>query len=427
MKPLALASCALLLISSTTLAEDWSGFRGTRGNGISAEKEAPLEWSAEENVLWKAALPRPANGSPIVVKGRVLVTSAEDDKGHGRSLYCFDRRDGEQLWVQTVHFDRDMPTHETNPYCGSTPAASDDRVVVWHGSAGLFCYDLDGKQLWQRDLGEYRHMWGYGTSPVIHDDRVILHTGPGEQIYMMALSLEDGATIWKQEEPRTGTGAYNADKKYLGSWSTPVLAAIDGRVQAICSMPTRVVSYDVGTGEVLWYCEGISGERGDLAYSSVMLGKDVCVAHGGFRGPAMAFPLSGRGDLTEARLWRRVGENPQNIGTGILIGDYYYMANAGPGTLECLEVRTGKQRWEERAEGGNLWGSMVQVGDHIYITSQKGVTTVFKPSPEGLQVVATNSLGEASNSTPAVSDGNIFLRTTSHLWCIGASEDADGI
>ena len=154
----------------------------------------------------------------FVVAGRVLVTCAEDEKGHQRSLYCFDRKSGAKQWVQTVNFDKDMPTHSTNPYCGSTPASDGRRVVVWHGSAGLFCYDLDGQQQWHRDLGEFRHMWGYATSPVIHKDRVLLHTGPGEQIYMMALALEDGQTLWQQEEPRTGEGSRNADNKPLGSW-----------------------------------------------------------------------------------------------------------------------------------------------------------------------------------------------------------------
>ena len=183
-------------------------------------------------------------------------------------------------------------------------------------------------------------------------------------------------------------------------------------------MPTRVVSYDVDSGEIVWFCGGISGKRGDLAYSSPMVRDNVCVARGGYSGPAIGVELGGGGDLTaSSRLWRKE-ESPQNIGTGIMMGDHYYMANSNPGTLQCLEVRTGKERWKERAPGGNVWGSMVLVGEHIYVTSQKGDTAVFMPNPEGLNLVATNSVGDASNSTPAVSDGQIFLRTAKYLWCI---------
>ena len=125
-------------IVSPLHAEDWPSFRGPAGNGISGEANVPTEWNADENVQWKVALPRPANGSPIVSNGRVFVTSAEDANGRQRSLYCFDRRDGEQLWSHTVAFDKQMPTHKTNPYCGSTPAANGDVVVVWHSSADWY-------------------------------------------------------------------------------------------------------------------------------------------------------------------------------------------------------------------------------------------------------------------------------------------------
>ena len=121
----------------------------------------------------------------------MLVTSAEDKEGRRRSLYCFDAASGRQLWVRTVAIDKTMPTHETNPYGGSTPVSDGRRVVVWHASAGLHCYDLDGKEIWSRDLGEFRHMWGYGSSPILHQGRVILHTGPGKRVFVTAIELDE--------------------------------------------------------------------------------------------------------------------------------------------------------------------------------------------------------------------------------------------
>ena len=148
-----LAFCIVLvaLAANCCQAEDWPGFRGPTGDGISNEKAAPLRWDAKRNIKWRAPLPRPANGSPIVSNGRVFVTSAEDDQGLKRSLYCFDRRDGQQLWVHTVVFEKKMKTHKTNPYCGSTPAANGEVVIVWHSSAGLACIDFAGKQIWKRN------------------------------------------------------------------------------------------------------------------------------------------------------------------------------------------------------------------------------------------------------------------------------------
>ncbi|HRX80344.1 MAG TPA: PQQ-binding-like beta-propeller repeat protein, partial [Pirellulaceae bacterium] len=134
-KSVAIVLLALVCAESAS-GEDWPGFRGPAGNGITTGEAPPTTWDASENVKWKAPLPRPANGSPIVSNGRVFVTSAQDDDGHKRSLYCFDRTDGKQLWVHTVDFAKTMPTHKTNPYCGSTPAANGKVVVVWHASAG---------------------------------------------------------------------------------------------------------------------------------------------------------------------------------------------------------------------------------------------------------------------------------------------------
>jgi len=328
------------IVASFACATDWPAFRGPQGNGISEETQAPLEWNKTKNIKWQAKLPQAGNGSPIVSNGVVFVACTEDPKGKQRSLYAFDRKSGDQLWMKTVSYEKDDPTHNTNPHGSSTPAADGKRVVVWHGSGGLYCYDFKGNELWKQELGEFRHMWGYGSSPVIHNDRVILHSGPGKQIFVAAYALTDGSELWKTEEPQEGDGEHRTkDKAYMGSWSTPVIVKLDGKEQAICTLPTRVVSYDLTDGKMLWSCDGIRGPKGDLAYSSPVIAGDVCVSTGGFGGPAIGFKLGGEGDITESqRLWRK-DSNPQSIGSGVVIDGYFHRPENGGSEMD-------RARWE---------------------------------------------------------------------------------
>jgi outer membrane protein assembly factor BamB len=408
-------AAVLLLAAGTISADDWPAFRGPAGNGTTSEKSAPTTWAPDKNIKWKAPLPQPGNGSPIVSNGRVFVAGPEDAEGKKRSLYCFDRKDGKQLWVKTIEFGKAMPTHDTNPHSPSTPAADGKKVVVWHGSAGLHCYDFEGKSLWSRDLGAFDHMWGEGTSPVIHDGKIFLNSGPSKKkVFVGAFKLDTGETIWEKEEPFKGDGDKNEDGQYMGSWCTPLIL----KDQVICAMATRLVSYAAADGKLLWSSEGIRFNNGDLSYSSPVLAGDIIVTTGGYGGPSMGVKLGGSGDVTSThRVWRKAS-NPQSIGSGIVVGDHLYMPWDGTGAIDCIDPKTGKQVWRGRTKGA-AWGSIVLGGGHAYVTDKKGRTTVFKPNPEKFDAVATNELGEDSNSTPAISDGQIFIRTFKNLYCIG--------
>ena len=397
--------------------EDWSAFRGPFGNGIATAKNVPVEWSSEKNVAWKIDLPGASNGSPIVSGGNVFVVSAEND-GHQRHLHCYSAMDGANKWVRTVNFDKTMPTHKTNLYGGTTPAADGQRVVVWHGSAGLFCYDLEGNEQWNRQFGEFRHQWGYGASPVLRDGKVILHSGPGQKVFVAGLDLKSGDTIWKTDEPVEHDGERNDANQYMGSWSTPVVATVDGKTLVVCSMATRVNAYDFLTGDIVWSCEGLRGERGDLAYASPVIADDICVAMGGFKGPSIGFHMTGRGDITKNRLWRDDKNLPQRIGSGVVVDGLIYMANAGANTIECIDPATGTAKWQHRSAGGAHWGSMTYADGRLYTTDQNGTTFVLRPSPERFEQIAANPLNEPGNSTPAFADGAVFVRTFAHLFCI---------
>ncbi|MFK5924016.1 MAG: PQQ-binding-like beta-propeller repeat protein [Verrucomicrobiota bacterium] len=400
------------------LAEDWPMFRGPTGNGVSQEKGVPLTWDAEKNVKWKVALPDKGNGSPIVSNGRVFVVSADKD-GKKRSLLCFDRKSGKSLWQQSVSYDQKEATHKTNPFGSSTAAADGEKVVVWHSSAGLYCYDFKGKQLWKRDLGEFKHMWGYGGSPLLHKGKIYLHAAPGAKVFVTAIDLETGKTLWQADEPQKGNGEKNENKKYMGSWSTPIVVTVDGTEQIVCSMTTRVNAYDPENGNIIWTCEGLSGKKGDLSYASPLVAGNVCVGFAGFGGPSIGIKLGGKGNVTaKNQLWR-VEKSPQRIGSGVVVDGYLYLANAGPNTFQCIDPKTGEELWQERSGGPAHWGSMVYADGHLFVTNQGGTTFVIKPNPEKLEVVGKNTIDERSNSTPAFSDGQIFLRTFDNLYCIG--------
>jgi outer membrane protein assembly factor BamB len=417
----ALALSFLFASPLTARGDDWPAFRGAGGDGISREAPFPTTWGPGENIKWKVPLPAPGNGSPIVSNGRVFLTLSDKD-GTERSLYCFDRNDGRQLWVRTISFDQKLPTHETNPHSSSTPAADGSTVVVWHGSAGLHAYDFAGEPLWSRNLGEFRHMWGDGGSPIIFQRRVILNCGPGQRIFVTAVNLEDGQTIWEEEEPQDSQQSdARADGKYKGSWTSPVIARVLGEDQIVCTMPTRVNGYDPRTGEILWWCDGIRGPRGDLAYSSPMIADAFCVAIAGFEGPSIGIRLGGKGDLSETSLQWRIEKNPQNIGTGIFVDGYVYRVNASPGPLvECLDAKTGQRVWRG-PRGGAAWASMVMANGFLYATNQDATTFVFNPDPAGYVEVSQNKLDETCNATPAFSDGEIVIRTHEHLYCIGST------
>ena len=397
---------AIIVFANSAIA-DWPAFSGALGDGKAEGSGYVLTWSPSENISWKLALRR-GNGSPIVSKGRVFITDASAD-GSERTLRCVDRKSGEELWARSVEAPAKEPTHKTNFYGSTTPVANGETVIVWHSSGGLHAYDFAGKSLWSREFGDFKHMWGYATSPVIDGDRVILLAGPGKSIFVTALDLATGKSLWQTPEPVDGDGDRNTAGHFMGTWSTPRIVDIGDTRAAVCSLPTRVNAYDLSNGTILWSVDGLRGKRGDLAYSSPLIDGSIGMAIGGYQGPGIGFNLKGE------QTWRRE-RNPQNIGSGVIIDGKAYLVHAGPGNIECRDVATGKSLWT--TGHSKFWGSVVAAGDRLYATNQRGITVVFAANPEKFELLAENALGEPSNSTPALSDGDIFLRTAKHLYCI---------
>jgi outer membrane protein assembly factor BamB len=417
-------------IAGTLFADNWPQWRGPHGTGVCDETNLPVQWSTNQNVRWRVRLPDRGNSTPVIWGNRVFVTQAIESTGtqrtltevlpHRRTLMCFDRANGKLVWQKGIDVKEREPTHPTNPYCSASPVTDGERVIVSYGAAGLYAYDFKGKELWHRDLGPQKHIWGNAASPVIYHDLCILNYGPGERQFLIAVDKKTGKTIWQVDEP----GGLTGDKKttpdkptWVGSWSTPIVVTIEGRDELLMSFPSRLASLDPTTGKERWTCGGLT----PLVYTSPIYSDGIAVAMAGFSGSSIAVKTGGDGDVTAShRVWH-VLKNRQRIGSGVISGDYIYI-HEDPGVAQCIELKTGKVVWDERLAGKGVksdsWSSMVLAGDKLYSLNQGGDTFVLRASPK-FELLNTNSLGETSMSSVAPSNGELFIRTYKSLWCIG--------
>jgi outer membrane protein assembly factor BamB len=407
-----------LAIIPSSHAANWPQWRGPLGTGISSERNLPLTWSTNQNVLWRAPLPERGNSTPIVWANRVFITQAIE-KEHRRTLMCFDRKEGKLLWQKGVTYVEKEVTHETNPQCSASPTTDGERIIASFGSAGLYCYDLEGKELWHRDFGKQTHIWGNASSPVIHGELCYLNFGPGERTFLIAVNKRNGETVWKHDEPGGDSGEKKPGQEkpvWNGSWSTPIFPNVNGREQLILSYPGRVAAFDPKDGKEIWTCAGLN----PLSYTSPLYSDGIVVAMGGFGGMALAVRADGEGDVTATkRLWHHP-RTKQRIGSGVIAGDHIYILD-DPGLAECIELKTGKVLWEKRLQGPattkDSWSSMVLAGERIYVINKGGDTFVLKADPN-FEVLATNSIGETTLASLAPSDDQFFIRTYKALWCV---------
>lgn len=399
----------VVLFVSTAQAEDWPAWRGPSGQGFCKEKDILLTWSDTENVKWKVALEHQGNSTPIVWGERIFLTQADKD-GHTRSLLCFNRADGAKLWQQDVAYPEDEKNWNANWYCNASPVTDGERVIVSFGSAGMYCFDFQGKEVWKRtDLGKWEHQFGNSSSPVLYGKLAILWCGPNQKEgrnFLLAVDKTTGQTVWERDEE-------------VGSWGTPLIVTRDGQDQLLLSLVPHLKGFDPQTGNELWRCEGLN----KYVYTSPLYGNGVAVAMSGYTGAALAVKLGGSGDITGDRLWHHP-QNIQRVGSGMVVGDHVYMVEEN-GVPHCYDLKTGEELWQvEQRPGGTTWGSMVHAEGRLYVLMRNGETLVFAASPK-YELLARNSLGRgvSTNSSLVISNGDIFIRTFSHLWCISKTTD----
>ncbi|MBY0524279.1 MAG: PQQ-binding-like beta-propeller repeat protein [Gemmataceae bacterium] len=409
-----LSTAVVLWLCTAAFADPWPAWRGPTGDGRCAEKNLPTHWSATENVRWKTPLPGPGNSTPVVWGERIFLTQATD-RGRVRSVLCFGRGDGKLLWQRDTEYKDKEPSHlESNPYCSASPVTDGERVIASFGSAGLVCYDFAGKLLWKKDVGKLTHLWGNASSPVLYGELVILWCGPGERQSLMAVDRTTGAKVWEHAEPRKKPEDNDEPDDWLGTWATPLVVRSGERDELVLPVPGAIKGFDPRTGKELWWCGGLGG----CVYGSPVHSKGVVIAMAGCNGATIAVKVGGKGDVTAThQVWRNRLKQPQRIGSPVAIGDHIFTVTEA-GFAQRYELQTGTEFWDQhRGIAGRAYASLVHADGKLYVPTLDGVTLVLKAGPK-FEVLAKNDIGERVLASPAISDGEIFLRSHKHLWCI---------
>jgi hypothetical protein len=409
-----------LLLSNVISADNWPQFRGP-DQGRAPEANLPVSWSATENVLWKTPLPGPGHSSPIIWGDRIFLTAFEPastgmmasimsqlGSREGRLLVlALDKGTGRILWEREVPVDSMGTLHNTNAPASPTPVTDGERVYVYFGQKGLMAFDFDGKLVWEKDLGPFPNEWGFASSPVLHGEKLILVSDSDSEDFLLAVDRKTGEEIWRTS--RNGTAR---------AWPAPVIWNVDGRDQIVVSGSGTVRGYDAENGREIWRVVGLTQWVAPTPVVAHGLLYVVSGGPGGSRG--MAIRPGGRGDITETHVAWRYDRATPYIPSPVVLGDYFYMVRDG-GVMTCLNARTGEEVWQERLPArGDYYASLIAAQDKLYAVSEEGEVTVVAAGPT-YRVLSSNSMGERTMATPAVSDGELFIRTDQTLFAIGSS------
>jgi outer membrane protein assembly factor BamB len=396
-----------MMVQATAVTENWPGWRGPRGDGTSLEKNLPIHWNARSNVLWRAPLPGAGHASPIVWEDHVLTVSALA-ASEERVLMCFDRLSGQLLWQSTVLRAPLERKHGLNSHASSTPATDGRQVYTAFLDVDrmlVAAHDLQGKEVWKVRPGRFSSMHGFCSSPVLFEDLVIVngdHDGDG---YIVALDRNDGSVRWRIERP-------NKTRSYC----VPTIFRAGGRTQMVLSGTLCVTSYDPASGKLHWIIDGPTEQFvASIVYNRTA---DLFFMTGGFPDHhLLAIRPNGQGNVSDTHVaWHH--ENARYVSyvpSPISAGDYFLVIS-DPGQACCFDAVTGDLVGSKRF--GSHHASLVLADGLVYFLDDKGVTRVVRPGPN-LQIVAENPLGEKCFASPALSQGSIFVRSFSHLYCIG--------
>lgn len=410
---LALIAGSFLTFPGIAAAENWAHWRGPIGNGVSLDATPPTEWSATKNVKWKAEIPGSGSGSPIIWGNQVFVVTGVPTGTQSQlafKLLCFDRTNGKLAWEKTATAaSPHQGTHSTNNFASASPCTDGTHVYAHFGSRGLYCYTMEGELVWSRkDFPpmETRASFGEGSSPTLEGDMILVPWDHEGQSKLYALNKTTGETIWEtsRDEPTC--------------WATPLVVEAAGKKQVVMNGENYARAYDLETGEELWRCDGQTARP---VASPVKAGNLVFVGSG-FRGSFLgAFELDGQGDIegTKSVAWS-VNRDTPDIASLLLSENRLYFTKGKSGILTCVDASTGKPFYASQRVPGlqnSLYASPIAAGGHVFITDRNGTTVVLKDS-EQLQIVATNSVGETVDATPAPVDNQLFIRGEQHLFCI---------
>lgn len=412
----------------------WAQWRGPLTNGSAPHANPPTNWSETNNVRWKVPLPGKGHSSPIVLGERIYVLAAaptgeaqppvhDSAPGvhdsvpvthrHQYMVLAISRADGRTVWKTVV---REEFPHEGGHYTGSpisnSPVTDGEFLYALFGSRGLYCLDLNGKMIWQKDLGKMQtlHAHGEGSSPVLYKDTVIVNWDHQGGSWLYAFNKRTGEQLWKTQRDE------------VTSWSTPLIVDVDGKPQVIVSATKRIRGYDLATGKLIWECGGLT----DNVVSSPVYTRGILIAGVSYYKQAMlGIRLAGaKGDITGSDhvVWS-ITRNTPYVSSPLLYKDVLYVIRHNQNVLGRLDPLTGKPRGDlVRVEGIRdfIFSSPVAAADRIYITGRDGTTAVLRADAENTSI-AVNKLNDSFSASAALVDEELYLRGESFLYCIAES------
>ena len=438
-------SCAFVLATSflATLAqaqEDgkdrfWPHWRGPLATGVAPHADPPIEWSETKNIRWKVEIPGKGHGTPVIWGDRVFVTTAipvgeqvepvpDDAPGaHDNAsvtrkqryiAMALSRKDGEILWQRTLR--EQLPHaggHVSGSLASASPVTDGERLYVYFGSQGLYCLDLDGVVLWEKDLGDMsvKHGHGEGSSPVLHGDKLVINWDHEEQSFVAALDKHTGEERWRTE------------RNEVTSWSSPIVVEHDGRHQVIVNGTRRLQGYDLETGEAIWECSGLSHN----IVASPVAGDGMVFAGSSYEKRAfLAIVLEGaKGDITGTAnvAWFHRRGTPY-VPSPLLYGEWLYFLSHYQNVLSRVRAKTGKLPQGPFRLGGlfDIYASPVGAAGRIYVTDRAGMTLVMAHGGEDPELLATNQLDDSFCASAALVEKELYLRGARYLYCIAADE-----
>ena len=425
--------------------QQWPQWRGPNATGAAGTGSPPVEWSEDQNIHWKVAIPGKGSSSPVLWGNRIYLTTAvptgnkieappqpelepppQGDQPAGRRgrrgfrrnmsppteylrfvVLAIDRQTGETVWEKTA--EEVVPhegIHKTGSFAAGSAVTDGENIYAFFGSRGLHCLDAEGKVKWKKSLGKMtiKLSFGEGASPVLHDQAIVIPWDHEGESFIVALNKETGEELWRDERDE------------ITSWTTPLVVEHEGIAQVVTSATRKVRTYDLSDGKLLWELTGMTNNT----IPSPVSENGVVYLTSGFRGSAlMAVRLArARGDITgsEAILWSFDRDTPY-VPSPLLYRGILYLLKGNNGILSAFDAATGERHYQQRLEGlGNIYASPVGVGGRVYITDREGKTVVVKagPAPE---VLATNSLQDGFDASMAIAGDEIYLRG-SHLYRI---------
>ena len=418
-------------------------FRGVDGTAVYADDERlPTVWSRSKNVVWSTDVPGLGWACPIVWGDKVFIASVVADRDdnikpskglylgkgvrdpakgiHHWMVYCYDLKSGKEIWNHEAHVgEPKVPRHPKSSYAAETPVTDGQRLYVLFGDLGLYCYDLDGKQLWKRDIAPQKTLMDYGaaSSPVVHDGQVFVvydNFGPS---WIASFDTETGKENWRTARDETH------------SWATPLIWKNDERTEIVVNGRKRNRSYDLN-GKLLWEFDG---KMSGLVIPSPFVAHGMCYIASGYVGdshrPTFAIKPGASGDITpdgdfddsEFIQWYKPTASAYNT-TQVVYGDYLYTVY-DQGFITCHNAKNGELVYRKRrfSPGGSFTASPWAYNGMIFCLSEDGLTYVVKAGPK-YKLLGTNRLKELTIACPAVADGKLLIRTASKLYCISQSD-----